>query len=194
VTWTAPQIWSGGNIPTAAILNAQWSANLLHLFDRLGTFGLIYNIDPRSSTGNNAIGSNGMAEYSRVYGEGDITKIRMRVMTASGSVNAAVYRNEGTGAEAVPREIVGNSGSIACPAAGTADISLDRTVTIEFASNWFGLGADNNTVRVNSTGDYEKGIIEGFAYVSSFEYPLPGSPSFETFAGGAQITYLLGVP
>ncbi len=133
------------------------------------------------------------ARYSRVCGGATVSKLRIRVSVASGNVCVAVYNNSGSGLTAVPNARQATSGSIACPAAGDADISLGGSVTVNHGM-WFGFNADNTTASFYGwNGPSTTSLMSGSGYTAGSAYPLPSVASGLTANGFRQPT-MAGVP
>ncbi|WP_256789822.1 right-handed parallel beta-helix repeat-containing protein [Frankia sp. AvcI1] len=133
------------------------------------------------------------ARYSRVCGGATISKIRTRISVASGNVCVAVYNNTGSGLSASPANRQATSGSVACPAAGDADISLGASVAVSHGM-WYGFNADNTTISLYGwNGPSSSSLMSGQAYTAGSAFPLPSTASGLT-ANGFRQPLLVGVP
>jgi hypothetical protein len=117
--------------------------------------------------------------YQRVMGAGSISAIGLWVKVSSGNISVSVYSNSGVGAAAVPASRQATSGSVACPAAGYAEISLGSTVDVK-DGDWMAISADNVTASfacpLADSGvfnDWGKGI----QCAQSSAHPSPATPS-----------------
>lgn len=72
------------------------------------------------------------------------SKVGLLVGTQSGNIQVAVYRNSGSGRNAVPNNRVAVSSVVACPAAGYAEVPLDVAVDV-VPGDWLALAVDNGT-------------------------------------------------
>jgi hypothetical protein len=123
-------------------------------------FGLPYTVDPRARQGANALTINSV-HYGRCLGGGSITKVSIRIAASSGNIAVAAYDNTGTGRSAVPNTRQANSGSVACPAIGSADVSLGSTVAF-IPGWWLALWANNSTATFDRVGTtLDVGYIAG---------------------------------
>lgn len=144
-----------------------------------GPFGFPYTIDPMIVRGSDStVLTGGDGWYFRVYDSGNVSKIALEVVTASGNISVAAYRNTGTGQNAAPGTRLATSGAIACPAAGYREISLGATVTIT-PGDWFAISADNATAafRCMLNGVASSALGAGRVLVQQTAHPLPSSPA-----------------
>ena len=117
--------------------------------------------------------------YQRVMGAGSISKIGVWVKVSSGNISVSVYSNSGVGSAAVPASRQATSGSVACPAAGYAEISLGSTVDVK-DGDWMAISADNVTASFacpladsGTFNDWGKGI----QCAQASAHPSPSTPS-----------------
>jgi hypothetical protein len=117
--------------------------------------------------------------YQRVMGAGSISKIGVWVKVSSGNISVSVYSNSGVGSAAVPASRQATSGSVACPAAGYAEISLGSTVDVK-DGDWMAISADNVTATFacpladsGTFNDWGKGI----QCAQASAHPSPATPS-----------------
>lgn len=136
-------------------------------------------VGPRTYIGQAAsaainVGSSLNARYTRVYGGGTITKLRIYVAVQSGNIDVGVYSNSGVGANAIPGARKNAAGSTACPAVGYADIAIASTAVVE--GDWIGVAADNVTVTFAQLQfGYTASGGAGVAAVGTSQFPLPAT-------------------
>lgn len=153
--------------------------------------GFPYTVDPAYATGTFAAGTN-QARYVRVLEGGTISSVMLIVATASGNVCVAAYRNSGSGRSSVPGAQLASSGSVACPAAGDATISLGATITL-YSGDWLAIAFDNSSAIVASSpnGSVVSTLGSGRHFQQLTAFPLPASPSSLT-ALKATVPLLIG--
>lgn len=108
--------------------------------DPLG-IGFPCTVPPSFNTGGNSIVSANRRYYMRSIGGGTISKVGLDIATSNGNISVAIYSNTGSGRAAMPGARIATSGSVACPAAGYAEISLGGSYTLQ-PGDWFSLAAD----------------------------------------------------
>lgn len=165
-------------------------------FDPAG-FGFAFNFNPAlASNAGGAMGAANRALYSRVVnGCRAVTKIRVGVAIQSGNVCVATFPASGVGVLATPGARSATSGSVACPAAGVADITLSGPIDLE-PGDFIGLATDNNTVRFYSlVGPTAAGVavMAGVSYYQETAFPLPSTPAPVAAAAIGPIL-LIGIP
>lgn len=194
-TWTTPRTWQVGETATAALLNTHLRDNQLNLYESLleQAFDFPMTQDARFAMSAVAVQSANNCYYVRVFGTGVITKIRVIVGTSNGNIGVAAYDNSGTGVSAVPNSRQATSGSVACPAAGAADVSIGATVTVGLLGHWFALSASGVTATFVPTGQsMSSDWLTGTTLCQGSAHPPPATAS-----GSAIATipfYMAGVP
>lgn len=142
-----------------------------------GGWRLPHTYDPAMLVGYAGMATANDAMYYRVRGSGTISKIALIVNVSSGNVSVAVLR--GTPGLTGPGARVATSGAVACPAAGSQEISLGGSVTVN-EGDWFAISADNTTAtfgRVGAAGA-ETGIGDGFVFRgATSHHPVPANPA-----------------
>ena len=117
--------------------------------------------------------------YYRVVEGGTISKIRLHVQTQSGNICVAAYHtadNGGRGLSAKPRFRLATSGSVACPAAGSADVSLGSSVTL-VPGDWIAIAADNVTAKFYGfTGLGGLALVDGQTLGQAATFPCIDNP------------------
>jgi hypothetical protein len=156
-------------------------------------FGYPATADPVLTSGTYTSAAN-QARYMRVRDGGTISKVRLNIVTSSGNICIAVYRNSGSGLSAVPGSLVVSSGSVASPGTGDQDISLGSTIAV-YPGDWIGISADNGTVQFASTANASAATTLGSGrhYQQTTAFPLPSTPSSLTAMKGTA-PVLIGVP
>lgn len=135
------------------------------------------------------------AVYVRLVGAGTFANVAIRVGTASGNICAGVYLDTIVGGVHQPGARVATTGSVACPASGSATIALDGSVTVTHGSHWFAFSADNVTatfVVQNALPMTEIVIFPGNCYVQATAFPLP-NPAASLSAAGRRFPLMRGV-
>jgi hypothetical protein len=143
---------------------------------RMGAGVPPYTVDPRTLSTASALNAN-QAIYMRVTGSGYISKIGLHVGTSSGNVCVGVYSNNTSGGTAArPAARKATSGSVACPAAGYAEVALTSSVYVQ-EGDWLAIVADNATAtfyRSNAAG-FGSSLSLGLSHFQSTAFPLPSS-------------------
>lgn len=174
--------------PTAASVGAA------ALLDPLG-FGAPFTVHPSQCGTDVALGGVRRVNYWRVYNGGSISKMRFRDGVASGNMNIGVYRSSGTGSAAVPGTLLTSTGSIAVPTAGTNEVALGATVTVN-PGDWFAIVADNTTATFRATASLSNGatLTNGFsAFEDIGSMVLPATATPNAAGGAVGIVCLIGV-
>ncbi len=122
------------------------------------------------------------AIYERVYGAADITKIRVDVTASFGLIDVGVYSflaSHGA-SDRQPGTKKKSSGSIACPAAGVADVALGATVNV-VDGDFFALAATLTTAGFltgsNATLTLSMTLMGGKSLRQPTAFPLPATAS-----------------
>lgn len=116
--------------------------------------------------------------YMRVRDGGLITKIGLEVVSASGNISVAAYRNTGVGRDAVPGAQLATSGAVACPTAGYSEVALGGPALL-WPGDWLAFSVDNGTAtfRAIITSGANVDLAKGRAFAQSTAHPLPSTPS-----------------
>ena len=123
---------------------------------------------------------------ARIYGGGTISKIRVRVGTQNGNICVGVYAGPATDgiANAIPGTRKQTSGSVACPAAGIADVALGGSVVV-VPGDFFAIMADNNTATFYNCGNGDGSTLysglSGYRATAGTTLPLPASLVIESW-------------
>lgn len=136
------------------------------------------------------------ANFYRLVGGGvAITKCRVHVGTSSGNIGVAYYSNTGTGLSAAPGALLASSGSVACPAAGVADIALGSTITPN-VGDWVCVWSDNATATLlgPSASGFISTLFSGRAYRQSSVSGGPPTTVGPLSAGQSIVVETVGVP
>lgn len=160
-------------------------------------WGIPMTFHPHEFGGATVIGAINRAHYLRVRGGCQpgtpITKLAINVGVQSGNISVAVLR--GTAGRNPPTTRIATSGSVACPAAGYAEIALDVPVMVDGRTDWFALACDNNTAtfgRVSAPGS-SNNFGAGLAYLQDGLFPVPAAPTGLTASWRASFI-IVGVP
>jgi len=148
--------------------------------------GFPTNIDPRSISLAANVGSANRTHYYRATGGGAITKLGLYVSASSGNVCVSVYANTGTGRASMPGARVATSGSVACPAAGYAEIALGATVNVTSGDFWLAISVDNTTAQFGAAATSAFAIQGVMAWQdTAFPSPATATPTNGSGNGGA---------
>lgn len=143
-------------------------------------FGIGYPASGLPAMAGNTVAWNtaNRAQYIRLISGGLLSKVTLRVGTASGNICIAVFRNNGQkGINAAPATRLATTGAIACPAAGIQTVNLDSSVRVR-KGDWIGFSADNTVASVYAYASAGASLpIEGQAYYQDTAHPLPATPS-----------------
>lgn len=131
---------------------------------------------------------NNRAYVAPVFGQGWVSKIRIRIATQSGNICLAVFDRDGgrypidygsTSLEsAYPGRLKLTTGSFACPATGIVDVALPSRIYVD-EGDWFGIMADNNTAAFGYVG--AGGVSDLFQGLGGFDSTLGGLSVFPQF-------------
>ena len=154
-------------------------------------FGFCYTLPPYLVSTASSLNAN-QRLYMRVTGGATITKVGLHVGTSSGNVSVAVYSNTGSGRNAMPGALVVDSGSVACPAAGYAEISLGGSYVVT-QGDWFSLCADNATATFyrGNTASFNSNLGKGMGAYQSSAFVAPNPAAATAYTVGF---ILIGVP
>jgi hypothetical protein len=124
-------------------------------------------VDPMSQeTAQSMVSVNDLLTYRirDLAGPRTVTKVYLRVSTASGNIDVAIFELSGT---TLTR--LASSGSVACPASGEAEITLSAAVELSPSGVYFvGLACDNTTATFLS-GKFS-GNHQGLPTLGGFGY------------------------
>lgn len=159
--------------------------------DPLG-FGMPWTVDPRLTSAQAQVGAANRGWWYRVSGgKQGVTKIALSVVTSSGNICAAIYANTGTGRAAAPGARLATTGSIACPAAGYAELTLDASVDVAQGDHWFYFSADNITATFEAAASGAPATTVGLRGYAEAAFPAPASaPALQV---GNRYLSLIGV-
>jgi hypothetical protein len=140
-------------------------------------WGVPYTFNPFALNGYTPVVAANDAFYFRVAGSGPISKIATMVSVQSGNISVAVLR--GLPGVNPPTTRLATSGTVACPAAGYAEISLGATVVVDERTDWFAISCDNTTATFVRSGiaGVESAIGAGFGYRATTQHPIPAAPT-----------------
>lgn len=129
---------------------------------------------------NRAMPANNQAHYVRSLGGGTISSVGLIIGTSSGNISIGTFT--GAAGRSGPTARTQTSGAVACPASGYAEVALGGSVTIDSATGWLGLSADNSSATFSyngSTGNLVTyaGFGAGMLHYEVGGHPLPASPS-----------------
>lgn len=148
--------------------------------------------DPLFASNSQHVGTATRTWFLRVlFGAGRITKLRVNVGAQSGNICASVYTNTGVGLNALPGTRVATTGSIACPASGNADLTLDATVNVTPGDYWFSLCADNTTATFAQVGTTGSLLPQG--RIALQDSTLTGPATAAATANGSRTFVILGL-
>jgi hypothetical protein len=137
--------------------------------------GFPITLDPKLATVNTALAVANRAQAFRVRDGGTITKVGVSVTTQSGNICLGVYRNTGMGRNARPGTRIATTGSVACPAAGDAEITLGGASYVVYPGDWLVIAADNATAafRCENSSAANSGFAHGVQEHMDTAFPLP---------------------
>lgn len=128
------------------------------------------------------------AYYKRlINGKTGGTGVRLVVITQSGNISVAVYRNTGAGIAAAPGTLLAASGAVACPAPGAATVALGATIDV-LPGDWVAMSCDNTTASFysNFAGFAQQVDAAGMGGLKAASHPISGdSPAITTGWVGA---------
>lgn len=143
--------------------------------DPLG-IGFACTFDP--ITGDLNTSTNGgvnVAYFYKALGWGQtVSSLRINVGIASGNIDVGIYSGTGSGTSSLPSTLLGHTGSIACPTAGLATVSLLAPVTIPPGA-WFAIVADNTTVTFTNVAAVVAALQAGRTAFQNTAFPLPAT-------------------
>lgn len=158
---------------------------------KLSPFGFPATADPILASNYTTVASSNRTWFLRATGSGSVSRLRINVGVQSGNICASVYTSSGVGTAALPLTRVATTGSIACPAAGNADLTLDTTVAVTSGDFWFSLCADNTTATFAQVGSTGSLIPQG--RVAFQDSTLTGPATAAATALGPRTFVILGV-
>ena len=153
----------------------------------------VCTIDPRLFVTTSAWTTANQAVYLRVTGRGYITKIGLHIGAASGNICVGVFagnNTDGRGARPSARKVT--SGSVACPAAGYAEVALTAPVYVQ-EGDWLAIAVDNTTAAIGraTANGFTSAVGNGSSCFQNGAFPLPSSATPTSGALFSQI--LVGV-
>lgn len=111
-----------------------------------GELPFTFNPAGASIGGNTTLGNTGgRLAFTRARGSGTISKIALVVRTQGANIEVGIARNAAAGPGA-PATRVATSGSVACPSAGYAEISLGGFYTIDPTRDYFFWGSNTDAI------------------------------------------------
>lgn len=156
--------------------------------------GFAFGVDPAVAGNLQTIGAANRCTFVRLRnGAAAITKVGFLVGTVSGNVAVAAYSNSGTGRSAVPGARLAGSASVACPAAGYAEVALGSSVAVN-PGDWLALACDSGTATFAAAlGQNVTNLVAGMvAYQDAGAFPCPTAPAIVGY--GTRSLALVGVP
>jgi hypothetical protein len=176
--WRDPHDWAVDEIVTVAHLNMVRDAlDFLAAYASLTAFEMPHTVDPRYAQALASVGTSNDCHYNRIYHPGTISTIRVSVGVSNGNIGVAVYDQTGTGVSAAPDSRVATSGSIACPAAGLAAVSIGATIDVGHATSWLALSASGTTATFYSAATIPAGWHNGVNGAEAAAHPPPATAS-----------------
>lgn len=157
-------------------------------------WGFAITIDPAIVGANVGYGAAGRCQFVRLKTGAIISKVGLYVNAASGNISVAAYANTGVGRAAAPGTLLSTSGSVACPAAGYAEVALGSPVRVE-PGDWLALSIDNTTATVGGVGNLGglSNLMAGeIAYQDTSAFPCPTTPAIVGYGGRSVL--LIGIP
>lgn len=140
--------------------------------DPLGA-GVPFTFHPALATTTGTLQAGGNIHIHRSNGGGTITKIALWVGVSAGNIDVAVVR--GTGGVSTPTIRVASSGSVPCPAAGYAEVSLTAGAVVSAATDYLALGGDSATstfFTVNAGSGLNAALASSFGYRQTATFPI----------------------
>lgn len=145
---------------------------------RDSALGFPATVDPGivRSTDNMSLPAANAAIFSRVRDAGPVSKIGYRVLTQSGNLSLAVYRNTGRGREARPGTRLATTGAFVCPVPGYYEQPLGSSLWVH-AGDWLAITADNTTATFHSllAAGADSDIGKGRQYRQATAHPAPAA-------------------
>jgi hypothetical protein len=192
--WRDPHDWAVDEIVTVAHMNMVRDAlDYLSLHASLIAFDMPHTVDPRYAQALANVGTANDCHYNRVYHGGEIDTLRISVGVSNGNVSLAVYDQTGTGVTAAPSTRLQTSGSVACPAAGLADVALGGAVTVGHSTHWFALSNSGTTATFRSAAAIPAGWHNGLNGAEAAAHPAPASAS-PSASRASQLFIVIGIP
>lgn len=154
--------------------------------DSLGV-GVAMTMDPRYGFAGSVWPSANRGIYTRLVTGSYISKIGIEVVTASGNISLAVYRNSGVGMAAVPTTRLATTGAVACPAASAGvlrEVALDVPVRAA-RGDWLFMSCDNGTASFTRGSASFSTWNGAFFYRQDTAHPAPspaGTLAASTYA------------
>lgn len=155
------------------------------------SFGVPYTLDPRTASTARTWPLANRCVYNRVSGSGPVSSIRIRVVTSSGNISVGHYTSSASGiaGRAQTRQVT--SGAVACPASGSADVSLGASTTVG-AGDWFAMSCDNTTASfAANAAPSGSNLLPGFEMYQSSAHPCPSTAT--DFGVGGYTPVMQGV-
>jgi hypothetical protein len=159
---------------------------------RAGNFGFPFTIDPVIGS-EFVVASANMGRFARVHGNGSVSSLKFRVGTQSGNISVAVYSNSGTGRAALPGTRQRTSGSVACPAAGNASVSVGTALLVTDSDFWFAISVSSATATIAYAYNPSRMftlLAHGFSCEGSSKHPLPDPAGTMATSGGKHVNQL----
>lgn len=162
--------------------------------------GFGYPTNALAGTAYAPFGTANVTTYGALYSGGyTMSKLRVQVATAAGNITVAAYSRTGAALTARPGNRLATSGSVPCPSAGTADVSLGASIT-PARNDFFADARDNTTASLalaaTINGNVPTGVTIPRYYVESI-YPPPAVAAPVTSGnnpvGTHRHAYLVGV-
>lgn len=159
--------------------------------------GYPYSVDPGIVRGSDSLGMGAANQcvYWRCIEGGSVSKVAIHVLTSSGNISVAAYRNSGSARSAAPQGgRLQTSGAVACPSIGYAEVSLGATVHM-LPGDWLALSADNTSAKFLSllASSLSTQLGLGRQYHQLTAHPAPTSPASLVSDVGYTIV-AIGVP
>ena len=173
--WTNPPTQEVGHLTSVADLNTYLRDNLKNIYERI-TGPFPFNLDPRNFHNVTQTLVATTTYYGRTRGVGAVDSVAFRVQTAAGNVSVALYDNTGSGRSARPNTRLQTSGSVACPAAGSADVALGGTTTITApCAHWLALSCSGAPVLLGTgSNPVDSSLGSGLSYREAV-HPAPAT-------------------
>lgn len=186
--WTEPANFDVGELIDHTKMNTYWRDNLKHLREYIPA-PFPYTLDPRNHYVSGIASTATRCYYGRVRGVGSVGTIYFNVALASGTISVAVFSNTGAGRAARPNTRLQTSGSVACPAAGSAAVALGGSVTIDppHGEHWFAFSTSGVMNLFGTGATYrDSNLGAGLGYRENI-HPAPATAT-------ASPTAIVGVP
>lgn len=190
-----PRDWPTSTIVTARDIN-EIRDELTHLFDHASNVAFDYphTVDPCIGDDLASVGTANDCHYNRVYHGGQIDTIRIVVGVSNGTISVAAYSSDGgTRSLNKPSARIATSGSVACPAAGGADVSIAATITLGHFTHWMALSASGTTATFRSANAVPAGWHMGVNWAQATGHPAP-NPAVPASSRASQAFTMVGIP